>query len=173
VKTKEVLGSNRSQDTCYPDWEFSWFYSFLQTHAWLVSQLGQSRFLPDPFQFIIHWSSYHSTLYSLRHVSICPSIHPSIYLSIYGSTGLCWTFGCFFSFLILYTVGRTYWTGDQPVARPLPTHRPTQTQNKRWQTSMRWVGFELMIRTFQRAKTVSALDGEARGTSSVLNKPQK
>jgi hypothetical protein len=29
----------------------------------------------------------------------------------------------FFSFLILYTVGRTPWTGDQPVARPLPTHR--------------------------------------------------
>jgi hypothetical protein len=26
-----------------------------------------------------------------------------------------------FSFLILYTVGRTPWTSDQPVARPLPT----------------------------------------------------
>jgi hypothetical protein len=25
----------------------------------------------------------------------------------------------------------TPWTGDQPVARPLPTHRTTQTQNKR------------------------------------------
>jgi hypothetical protein len=35
-----------------------------------------------------------------------------------------------FSFLILYTVGRTPWTGDQPVARPLPTHTTTQTQNK-------------------------------------------
>jgi hypothetical protein len=31
--------------------------------------------------------------------------------------------GRFFSFLILYTVGRTPWTGDQPFARPLPTHR--------------------------------------------------
>jgi hypothetical protein len=41
-----------------------------------------------------------------------------------------------FSFLILYTVGRTPWTGDQPVARPLPIHRTTQTQNKRTQTSM-------------------------------------
>jgi hypothetical protein len=28
----------------------------------------------------------------------------------------------FLSFLILYTVGRTPWTGDQPVARSLPTH---------------------------------------------------
>jgi hypothetical protein len=36
----------------------------------------------------------------------------------------------FFSFLILYTVGSTPWTGDQTVARPLPTHR-TQTHNKR------------------------------------------
>jgi hypothetical protein len=34
-------------------------------------------------------------------------------------------------FLILYTVGRTPWTGDQPVARRLPTHRTTQTHNKR------------------------------------------
>jgi hypothetical protein len=38
--------------------------------------------------------------------------------------------GLFISFLIFYTVGRTPWTGDQPVARPLPTHRKTQTQNK-------------------------------------------
>jgi hypothetical protein len=32
-----------------------------------------------------------------------------------------WPF--FFSFLILYTVGRTPWTWDQPVARLLPIHR--------------------------------------------------
>jgi hypothetical protein len=31
----------------------------------------------------------------------------------------------FFSFLILYTVGRAPWTGDQPVARPIRTHRTT------------------------------------------------
>jgi hypothetical protein len=49
--------------------------------------------------------------------------------SLYGSTGL-WTLADFFSFLILYTVGRAHWTGDQPVARPLPTHRATQTQNQ-------------------------------------------
>jgi hypothetical protein len=28
----------------------------------------------------------------------------------------------FFNFLILHIIGRTPWTGDQPVARPLPTH---------------------------------------------------
>jgi hypothetical protein len=29
-----------------------------------------------------------------------------------------------------YTDGRTPWTSDQPVARPLPIHRTAQTQNK-------------------------------------------
>jgi hypothetical protein len=33
--------------------------------------------------------------------------------------------GGFFSFLMLYTDSKTPWTGDQPVARPLPTHRTT------------------------------------------------
>jgi hypothetical protein len=47
------------------------------------------------------------------------------YYYYYGSTAL----AAFFSFLILYTDGRSLWTGDLPVARPLPTHR-TQTQNK-------------------------------------------
>jgi hypothetical protein len=31
--------------------------------------------------------------------------------------------GLFFRFLIIYTESRTPWTGDQPVARPLLTHR--------------------------------------------------
>jgi hypothetical protein len=54
------------------------------------------------------------------------------YYYYYGSTAVLDP-GRFFSFLILYTVGRTPWTGDQPIARPLPTHRTTQTQNKRTQ----------------------------------------
>lgn len=33
-----------------------------------------------------------------------------------------------FGFLILYTVGRNPWTGDQPGAWPLPTHRTTQRE---------------------------------------------
>jgi hypothetical protein len=36
--------------------------------------------------------------------------------------------GQFFSFLILYTVGRTAWKGGQPITRPLPTYRTTQTE---------------------------------------------
>jgi hypothetical protein len=41
-----------------------------------------------------------------------------------------------------YAVGRTPWTGDQPVARPLLPHMTAQTQNKRRQTSMPQVRFE-------------------------------
>jgi hypothetical protein len=63
-----------------------------------------------------------------------------------------------FQFLHQYTVGRTPWAGDQPVSRPILTHRTTQTENKRTQTSMPRVGFEPMTTVFQRAKTVHALD---------------
>jgi hypothetical protein len=38
--------------------------------------------------------------------------------------------GHFFSFLLLYRVFSTHWTGDQPVAKQLPTHGTKQTQNK-------------------------------------------
>jgi hypothetical protein len=64
-------------------------------------------------------------------------------------------------FLNLYTVRRTLWTGDQPVARPLPAHRTTQTQNKRTQTSMPRVGFEPTTPVFERPKKVHALDRAA------------
>jgi hypothetical protein len=37
--------------------------------------------------------------------------------------------GLFLSFVI-FLHGRTPWTSNQPVARTLPTHRTTQTQNK-------------------------------------------
>jgi hypothetical protein len=50
--------------------------------------------------------------------------------------------GCFFRFLIVSTVARTPCTGEQPIARPLLTHRTTQTRNKRTQTSDFRVGFE-------------------------------
>jgi hypothetical protein len=86
--------------------------------------------------------------------------YPNIILSIYGSTAL-EDLGRFFSSLILYTAGRTPCTVDQSVARPRPTPRTTQTQNKRTQTLMPWVGFEPTIPVFERAKTVHALDRAA------------
>jgi hypothetical protein len=70
--------------------------------------------------------------------------------------------GRFFSFIILHTVGRTPWTGDEPVARPLPIHRTTQTQNKRTQTFMSREGFESTIIMFERAMTVHVIDSAAR-----------
>jgi hypothetical protein len=82
----------------------------------------------------------------------------NIYLWLYSSFVGPWPL---FRFLNLYIVGSTPWKGDQPVARPLPTHRTTQTQNKCKQTSMPWVGFEPTIPEFERAKTVHALDHAA------------
>jgi hypothetical protein len=76
--------------------------------------------------------------------------------SIYGFTAFV-DLGSFFSFLTLYTVDRTPWSGDHPVARPLPIHRATQTHNKRTQTSMPLVRFEPTIPVFERAKTVRAV----------------
>jgi hypothetical protein len=62
---------------------------------------------------------------------------------------------------LFYTDGRTSWGGDQPIARPLPTQRTTQTQNKGTQTSMPSVVFKGTIPAFERMKTVHALDSVA------------
>jgi hypothetical protein len=44
-----------------------------------------------------------------------------------SSVDFTWVLGRVFSFLILYTVG-LLWTGNQPVARPVPTHSNTNTE---------------------------------------------
>jgi hypothetical protein len=93
------------------------------------------------------------------YLSIYLSLCLCVYLSIHGSTELV-GLGRFFSFLIIYTVGRTPWTGDQNVARLLPVHT-TQTQNKRTRTSMPRVGLEHTIPPFERAETVHAVDRAA------------
>jgi hypothetical protein len=69
-----------------------------------------------------------------------------------------------------YTGGRTSWRSDQPVTRPLPTHRTTQTQNKRTHRHpcLR-VGFEPTIPAYERAKTVHALDRAATVTGDTVN----
>jgi hypothetical protein len=48
----------------------------------------------------------------------------SLSLWLYSSLSL----GTFLSFLILYRVYRTPWTGDQPLTRPLPRRRITQNK---------------------------------------------
>jgi hypothetical protein len=83
---------------------------------------------------------------SLQETYGCAALHPL-------------DLGRFLSFLI-YTEYDPL-DGDQPVTRPLRTHRITKTQNKRTQTSMSWVGFKPTIPVLQRAKTVHALDCSA------------
>jgi hypothetical protein len=59
--------------------------------------------------------------------------------------------------------------GDQSVARELPTHRTTQTHNKRTQTSMPPVGFEPTVSVLERAKTLHALDRAATVIGKLTN----
>jgi hypothetical protein len=76
--------------------------------------------------------------------------------------------GHILSFLILYQVGRTPLTRDQPVARPLLTNRTAQTQNKRRQISMPRVRFEPTIPALERAETIRALDRAATVIGPLL-----
>jgi hypothetical protein len=87
-------------------------------HRNLHSQLSKfhERYKVHPIIVKIEVMNMWSTM---RNIEIHPSIHPPTHL---------WLYSPFldlghFQFLNLYTVSRTPWTGDQPVARPLPTHR--------------------------------------------------
>jgi hypothetical protein len=67
-RIREVPGSNLCPETGYPDWDFSWFSSVPpgECHD---SILKLGRFLPNPFQLIIHLSPYHSTLKERRKIN--------------------------------------------------------------------------------------------------------
>jgi hypothetical protein len=65
------------------------------------------------------------------------------------------------------TVGKTPCMGNQPIARPLHTHRATQTQNKRTQIPMPRVRFEYMTPVFKRQETIHALDRAATVTGTT------
>jgi hypothetical protein len=75
-------------------------------------------------------------------------------------------------FQCLNPIHRTPWTGDQPVARPLPPHRTAQTQNRRIETFMPQVVFKPTIPMLERAKTVHASDREAIVTGRKLYSPR-
>jgi hypothetical protein len=88
-------------------------------------------------------------------------IHQWLYIFLLGP-------GLFLGFVIFfYTDGRTPWTRDQPVARPLPTHRTTQTHNKHTETSMPRGRFEPTIPASERVEIVHALDRTATVTGST------
>jgi hypothetical protein len=79
-------------------------------------------------------------------------------MCLWHYTALSWALAALFQFLgSFYTVGKTPWTEDQPVSRPLPAHRTAQTQNKRTQTSMPKVGFEPTISVFLAPEDSSCL----------------
>jgi hypothetical protein len=61
----------------------------------------------------------------------------AVYIYIFFSLTLQppWALASFFSFMIIFTDGRTTWASDQPVARSLPKHGTTQTQNEHLHTS--------------------------------------
>jgi hypothetical protein len=65
--------------------------------------------------------------------------------------------------------------GISSVARPLPTHRTTWTQNKGWETFKPRVWLEPTIPGFERAKPYHDLNRAATvigfSTSSVINHP--
>jgi hypothetical protein len=67
-------------------------------------------------------------------------------------------------FLNPKTVGRTAWTEGISPSQGRCLHRTTQTQNKRTQIFVPWVGFEPTIPAIERAKTVRALEHAATVT---------
>jgi hypothetical protein len=129
-----------------------WFY-FLQTST-----------IYPPLLSLIN-ITYLTTAYLMQNLFNVPSIRNfrpilDVFQSLFSYLRLyspCKSW-LLFKFLNLYTVGRTPWMGDQPIARPILIHR---THNKRTQTFMPQVGSELTIPVFERPKTVHALDRAA------------
>jgi hypothetical protein len=79
-----------------------------------------------------------------------------------------WTiFSVLWSF---FTDDRTPWTSDQLIARPLPKHRTTQTQNKHIHTPNIHAlsGIRTHDPSVERAKTVHALAHSATGTGKYM-----
>jgi hypothetical protein len=141
--------------------------------SWEAANCAATQELPSIYQtrrFItvftraLHWS-----LSWARSIQSIPSIlrFDKKYFFFTGSTASLGPDLCLFQFHDHLTDGRTPWTSDQPVARPLPKQRTTQTQNKHThQKSMLCVGFEPTISASERVKTVHALDCSATVTGS-------
>jgi hypothetical protein len=92
---------------------------------------------------IFSFPSFHSNVLPLIYLSVCLGVYLSIYQSVYlwlysSLLGL----GLFQFIDLFYSVGRTPWTGDQSIARPLAAHRTAHKHKINTQTSMTWVGFE-------------------------------
>jgi hypothetical protein len=65
---REVPESNLGLETGYPGWKFSSFSSVPPgKFRYSTLKLGHDRFLPHRLQFIIHLTSFHSTLHNLSY----------------------------------------------------------------------------------------------------------
>jgi hypothetical protein len=63
LRIREIPSSNLGPKTGYPSWGFSWFSS---APPGQYLEFGHVRFLPYPTQFVVHLSSFHSTLHTPR-----------------------------------------------------------------------------------------------------------
>jgi hypothetical protein len=89
------------------------------------------QYTPTPPHHIRHFSNITDTYKVCNNSSIIQTTHLHIFIQSSMALQLCvgpWLLLHFYN--RFYTDGRTPWRSDQPVARPLPTHRKTQTQNK-------------------------------------------
>jgi hypothetical protein len=69
LRILEVLDSKLGPETSYPDWGISWFSSILPSKCWdSTLKLGQNHFLPNPFQLLIYFAPFDSTLDSLSYL---------------------------------------------------------------------------------------------------------
>jgi hypothetical protein len=87
-------------------------------------------------------------------------------VTIYGSTPLCWALVVFQFLNPIHSRQDSLDRGS--ARRKASTDRTTQTQNKRTQTSVLPVGFELTIPVLERPKTIHALDNAATVIGSGL-----
>jgi hypothetical protein len=124
------------------------------SHSWGLHRPGSIPAVSTTVSIYLSiYLSIYPSIYLSVYLSIYLSICLSIYVSIYGSTSFCWPLSSFSGSWSFTQWIRFFWTGNQPVARPLPTHGTTQTRNKRTQSSVPQGGFKPTIPVFEQAKT--------------------
>jgi hypothetical protein len=87
-----------------------------------------------------------------------------------GATDYDENLSIFYSFVIIYAVGRTPWAKDQPAARPLPTQDNTNAEST--QTSMPRLELELTTPMFKQAKKLHSSDRAATVVGSDFATPK-
>lgn len=95
-------------------WTFSLMYIYILIHSSPATSVTSYMSTFSHYQTWLTWNTGASWQNIFGFVQ-------SLFLSLWLYSPL--DLGRFFSFLILYRVGRTLWMEDQPIARLLPTHR--------------------------------------------------